>query len=320
MAALSDARHRALELRKRLHGEGRFGEAMCCLMLASDASFLTEGPVEAGAILATINSKELEASEAPAVIGDAAIRVQAPLLALAVTAGAEDSAEVRRIRATARTRLEAVGEELVLEACTELDGMVGEPGLEGEVAAIMRVLACLHNAAAPWSETAAARLVRPHLKEAAVSVAAMVAARRSGLPAADAISEKAQFSSPRVRAECRFQSALEAEETDAAADRARDLLAVGTDQINRGQCAGALQKAGDVERAVAEARGLLDDARTPRFVRADMHALMVEVALEADDLDNAAAAAAEWVAEFPGDDRANWLTVSIASRRSKQHS
>ncbi len=318
--ALKAARDSADEVRSKLLGEGRPDEAMRCLMLATDATFLTDGATEAGQLLVSVSAEELETPDAPGVLGEVALRVQAPLVALAVTHNATARVDIRRIRASAETRLEGTGGKFVEEACATLDELVAEEGVEGEMAAIMRLLACLHQPDVPWNDDAAERLQRPHLKEAALGVKAIMHARRDGLATADAITDAASFSSARVKRECRFQCALEAEETEEAARRARELLEVGTDQANRQLCAIALHQSGDSDRAKAEARSLLDDAATPRFVRREMHDLLTEIALEADSLEEAASEVAAWLTDFPGDNRGNWLRTRVAARKRSANS
>jgi hypothetical protein len=311
LAEIREAAELGRETRERLLRQARYEESMRTLMMMSDATLLTSGPTDAAQLLAGVSPEELDAAEAPEVMGEAALRIQAPLLALAVTDASSESPDVRRIRAAALTRLEPSSDELVLEACGTLDELLTEDGTRGELAALMRLVACLHSEAPDWSDPADQRIERELLREAIPGVRTIYEARRNGLAAADAVVERSVFRSEREKREASFNAALEAEALSDAADRARELLEVGTDQINRHLCAKAIASS-DPDRSRAEAQALLDDPEVPTYIRRAMHKLKVQLAVDAEDWPSAARMVDDWLTEMPRDDVANWLRTSIA--------
>lgn len=312
---LQHAQTEALAAREELLEQARVEEAVRLLMLATDAALIDSGPELAQEILGRVTEQEASWSSAPSVLGEVALRAQDPLRALWLTRAAEETADIRRIRAVAMMRMPGVSIDTQLQECSVLEELLVEEGADGEMAAAARIIACLHESQLPWSSAAEHRLVGTNLETAAAGVHVIFLARSDGLGAADKFIEEIDVS-PRVLAEIRFQAAREAGAAEEAATRAREMLEIGADQIMRVMAAMALKKAGDSGGARSEAQRLADDPGTPIAVRQQAFQVLADVAEGENDWERAHRVVWEWLTAFPSDDRANQFLTRVGSKLS----
>ena len=152
LAETVKAKEQAIALRKELLSMGRWEESAHLLMLAGDVPALLRDFPGAREIIKQATPEELAAGDGAIVLGEAALRVAAADLALALTADAERSDAIRRIRAAATIDLLNAPD---LESLEELRAIALSGGRESENAAIARLIACLPPVAAPWDEEVA---------------------------------------------------------------------------------------------------------------------------------------------------------------------
>jgi tetratricopeptide (TPR) repeat protein len=264
LAEALSAQRDAISLRQEMIAISRWSEAGRLLMLAADVSCMLQDPEGGEQVLRLAEREELAAPGASHVLGDAALRCDAPQLALELTEHAERSDAITRIRAAAGVQL---GGRLRTEGLDALEKLALSDSSERERAAAARLAACSTPVAAAWNEQVAdvladtahaGTVARLRLMSIACAGDVVEAERR----AADLPNDAAS-------AESRLRIAQMGGRPDAIRKAAKRLLDVAPDASCRLLAATTLAGAGDWKRAGEIATLIAHDPESPPRVRAD---------------------------------------------------
>ena len=263
LAEALSAQQDAIALRREMIAFGRWSEAGQLLMLAADVSCMLDDPEGGEQLLRLAERKELAAPGASHVLADAALRCDAPQLALELTEHAERSDAITRIRAAAGVQLDG---ELRTEGLHALEQLALSDSSERERAAAARVAACSMPVVAAWNEKVAdvladtadaGTVARLRVMSIACSGDIVEAERRAAKLPNDAAS-----------AETRLWVAQLGGRPDAIRKAAKRLLGVAPDASRRLFAATTLAAAGDWQRAGEITKRIAHDPEAPPRVRA----------------------------------------------------
>jgi hypothetical protein len=314
--ALLRAHDEALQVREQLIAARRYTESVRMLMLAVDSMSVAREPVRARRLIRSATDDELMVADAAEVLGDAALRARAWDDALSLTEDVQDSDGSKRIRASAH--LEAGNLHKQNQALEILDDLIATRGREASQAALHRLAATFGRRQAEWSEDAFDALLEEGFEAAALAgKAQFLARRRKDFNAAEAL--LAPHEGSRWADDARLSLSILRDDKNAMRTRADVYLRRGAVQDDRVQCAAALARAGDIERARDILMFTTLDTTTPPATRGDAYALLISLIVrEVGDWDAAVRLHGEWVDLRPGDDRASVWAPRIANhRRSK---
>lgn len=306
---LMGASEECLAVREEYLAQGRFEEGARALMLASDATFLAEGGYKAAALLRRARPEERSASGGT-VLAEAALRAQEYELAEELLPPDDVSDEVRFVRASARAASRRPATRS--QGMRVLDEIIsaGGPHLEG--AALTRLVRSPWYPDVAWSDEAEMALAASEHHDWVLGLKALYLAKHGDPEAAERLLEPHADAAWAI--EARFNLALEGRDKNLAAERAREVLALGPDHVVRLQAAVALKDAGDVQRAESELRTLCRDKTASVTARCDAFTQLTSVLEDRHDFEGALAVLDEWVTVNPHDSREHALRVRMASR------
>jgi hypothetical protein len=309
-----DAKESALTLRDEMMGMERWQESAWLLVLAGDVPALMRDFVGAREILARADPREI--SLAAPMLGEAALRVGAPDLALELTRDAERTDAIRRIRACAAMDVVNRPDSTSL---SELRAIALGGGPESEYAAISRLLACVPPIKAPWDDAVAAI---PQGDGAERFVPALRIYHLGGtghVVEAEAIAE--QLPATMWGAELRLRASIYRGAKSgmrAAADR---FLSFGPDAPGRLLVAATFAQTGDTERAGQMLAVIAHEENAPPLIRSTAFAMLMQTLAERDMWEQAQMEFNAWKQLAPRlprlDDRISAWEVPIARRASK---
>jgi hypothetical protein len=314
-AEVQAAGEQALQLREELIPMGRWEEAARLLMLAAESPLLLRNPSAARSILELTREEELRLAPLGAdVLGDAALRADAPDLALRfVETAATSSDAIQRIRASAILDSGGPDTDLALE---RLESLRQGGGPEAEMAAAARLLACLPPVHATWDDLSAKLLEGgPHhnfVKRVRVHAALHTDAEQAK-HLADELPDESWG------AQIRLEVAGYTQDQDRLVRAADDFARFGPDAYGEIQIIRALADGGDKRRAERVAFRVSRDLNAPPRVRSDACELRLRILADLEDWGSAKTAWQEWsqlvFGELEGDDqRLSAWQVRVANR------
>jgi hypothetical protein len=269
--AVRAAQAKALEVRQRLVSQRRPEESARLLMLAADAANIAGSPNEAADVLGHASDEERLFGEGDVVLAEAALRALRPDVALSLLHPDKPETDThRRIRAHAR--LLTRGEDH-RAAAAELDVLVAEGGEEIEMAAHQRLLAAVTRDV-DWSDEAEAALVGH--RQVVTSLKALWFAKQGDLQQTQALIGEDRSES--WGGELLFRALAGAGDYRGAADMAIAYSErhVPTQDL-RFEFALVFADVGDLSRARAELRQVVEDSRAPSDTRAKAYRALAEL-------------------------------------------
>jgi hypothetical protein len=291
-ARLLEAREQCLELRQQLLDQKRPEEAARLLMLAADATTIGGEAERAIGLLREASDEERFRGEGDEALAEAAIRARDPQLAVELLHPDKSESDSRR-RIRAHAAILRPGD--VESAINDLDDLVSREGPEQSFAALPRLMVSALRAV-KWSDEAE-RLVAETDPTIAVALKAVALLGQARAEEARALLEP--YAEEGWAAELLFRTAAEAGDTKAAAElAARDLERRTPSHEARLMYAAAFKDAGDLSRARAQLRSLVDDDRTPLDVKKQAFQGLVWLA---DDIPTRFDILKKWQESFPDD-------------------
>jgi hypothetical protein len=263
LAEALSAQQDAISLRREMIAFGRWSEAGQLLMLAADVSCMLDDPEGGEQLLRGAEREELAAPGGAHVLGDAALRCDAPQLALDLTEHAERSDAITRIRAAAGVQLDG---ELRTDGLDVLEQLALSDSSERERAATARLAACSMPVVAAWNEQVADVLADTADAGTVARLRVMSIACSGDI--AEAERRAAKLPNDAASAESRLWIALIGGQPDAITKAAKRLLAIAPDPSRRLFAATTLATAGDWQRAGEIATRIAHDPEAPPRVRA----------------------------------------------------
>jgi tetratricopeptide (TPR) repeat protein len=264
LAEALSAQQDAISLRRDMIAIGRWSEAGRLLMLAADVSCMLRDPEGGEQLLRLTKREELAAPGASHVLGDAALRCDAPELALELTEHAERSDAITRIRAAAGVQL---GGRLRAEGLDALEKLALSDSPERERAAAARLSACSMPVVAAWNEQVADVLADTAHAGTVARLRLMSIACAGDVGEAER--RAANLPNDAASAESRLWIAQMGGRPDAIRKAAKRLLDIAPDASRRLSAAATLAAAGDWRRAGEIATPIAHDPESPPRVRAD---------------------------------------------------
>jgi len=289
MADVLKARDDSLDLRRKLVDMKRFEESSRLLMLAADVMAVLQDREAAQVLLERAVPEEFESAPSGAeVLGDAALRVAAPELALRFTEHATETDSIVRIRATAEVDLPGPQRKSALERLEEL-AEAGGP--ESEYAAASRLIACLPPVEAEWSEYAASVLAQGphHLMATKLRILTMTRIDPEGAKRL-ALEQPAEA----WAAELRLRVGGLIEDTTLMKEAASEFYGHGPDAAGLLLISKGFAKIGDLERAGDTLVGLVHDPNSPPQVRSDAYDTLMSTLADRDSWGEARKIWTEW--------------------------
>lgn len=268
---------------------GRWEESARLLMLAGDVPALSRDFPGAREILKQAHPQELSAGDGAIVLGDAALRVAAPDIALALTHDADRSEAIRRIRASARIDYLNLPDE---ESLNELKEIALAGGPESNQAAFARLVACLPPIKAPWDEDVAqviddevgAQRFLPSLRITHLAATGRVTEAQE---LADRLPDTMWAAELQLRV-AGFRGAHSVMRT-----AAEKFLGFGPDASGRLLAAVALAKAGELEQAGQLLATIAHETNASPLVRSNAFAMLLQTLSDRDMWEQATI---EWTA------------------------
>lgn len=313
-----DTRDQALELRETLVAMGRWEESVRLLMLAAEVPALLRDPEGAEGILKQARPEEIGAPDGAEVLGDAALRVGAPELALRFTEDAPSGDAVRRIRATAQADLPGPQRVHGLETLEEL--ALGA-GPEREHAAVSRLLVCLPPVKALWNEPVAQALEGGEHERTVASLRPMVAAFHDPEKANQLAS---QLPDEAWAAEVRLRVAGAGGNKDSMRETANAFLRFAPDASGRLLAARALAQADELELAGQITTDIAYGPNNPPRVRSDAFHTLIKTLADRDEWRDVERTWASWrdfsFRELSGPDgRVSAWQVRVEHHKERNH-
>jgi tetratricopeptide (TPR) repeat protein len=303
--ALTRAETDCLKLRDNLIAEHRFDESVRALMLAVDAAALRFDFPRVQALLEVATERELTMPDAPGVLGDAALRVQLPRIALSLTDRAEPTEETRGIRAAAKLKLR----QNVETAREELRELALGGGAEAEMAASAL---CQDSAfhRGRWDEDVAA-VIAVRLPVDVLLLKARHLASTNNYGDAKRLLDEHLDDDPRVL-HLRFDLASRIDDPEAI-DLVPKLLASSPHRHYRLLAADLLltHASGDPARAESEIRVIIDDQMASAAERSDAYALLLRLLARQERWADARTELGNWIRIDASDERLNFWQVKV---------
>ena len=265
LSDLLTAMNDAVDLRSTMIEMQRWRESGRLLMLAAEVPALLRDPPWGREVLAQAHPSEIAAPDGVEVLGDAALRLGDPELALRFTEGAELGDGVRRIRATALSELPALGRRQ--ESLAELEHIAVGGGDEAVHAAFARLSACLPPVGAKWNEASAEVLRASPYTNIATSLEILAAAARGRV--VDAQGQAEALPNEPWAAEVRLRVATQRGRRGEVQSTAEAFLRFTPDASGRLLAGRALMDVGELDRAADILANVAHDLNAPPRVRAD---------------------------------------------------
>jgi hypothetical protein len=288
LAEAAQAMKDALSLRDELMGMGRWEESGRLLMLAADVPALSRDLESARKLLERARPEELEAPGGAEVLGEAALRDAAPELALAMTASADSTDAIRRIRASATIDFLNRPDPESLEELREL-ALGGGP--EAEAAAFARLVACLPPVKASWDDEAAQVIEEQGARRLVSSIRINSLAARGRLVRAEALAEA--LPETIWAAEIRLRLAGERGAASILRETAERFMEFGPDASGRLLAAIALRRAGEPTQAAGLFATMANDSNVSPVLRTEAYAGLLHTLADRDEWERASR---EWEA------------------------
>ena len=309
-AALAAARVNALALRDQLLSQRRYEESARLLMLAVDASMLLGDRSTAIRTLRGYRPEERDAETGAEVLATVALRIGDWDSAITIAQEAAHRPILDRLRAAAIIESDRPSE--LPAALAILDDAVAADGQDGIEAALFRLAATMkEGATVPWSD-AAEQLVTTtgHERVAVIARAFYIVRHHADYEGAyellDQHADKAWTMGPRLVLTRRQGNWTVMKEA------ARAILATGSGQDLRLQCARALLHAREPDEALVAAIGVAREPSAPRLVRAAAFEVAVRILGPIkNEWGRARELLDEWTQVAPADPRASSFTPTI---------
>lgn len=264
----------ALDLRERLLAMERFDESGRLLMLAIDATALAGRRDKVPELLDLAVDGERKVGNGDVVLAEAALRSgHAARARTLLWPDKPEDEERERVIAQALSRMPDPATRA--EGLRRLDAIVAGGGSESEMAAGLRVVACLLEPDVEWSEEAEANLVGTEHEHLNRHVKAMWLASRGEGEEAVALLHDADTNP--VSAETMLVVYSRTGGVDKGYDFAKTTLARGVDDhMVRYLCAMACRSARDFDRMRAELYSVARDERAPFDLRGHAYIVIAE--------------------------------------------
>jgi hypothetical protein len=276
-------------------------------MLAADCASLRDARDEAAAQLRTATDEELAWPDAPAVLGDAAIRVQAWDFGLRATAETA-SPDAERIRASC---LLALANSPYARA--RLEALIQSDDGENSTAAAAMLLVHAALRRRDWSELAENYLRARRPESEWLPLKAFYLAQEGNTEAALRLLDPLSDDPWALHAQLQISRAADLVDQELA----RRVLRSNPEQWLRAEAARVLVRARHADEAEAHARAVAEDENTPPRQRAVGYDVVLEV-LQANERWNDAGKELEaWTAIDPTDEMLSFWRVRVGNRLAR---
>jgi len=282
LAETLNAKDDALAHRNELMSMGRWEESSRMLMLAADVPALLRDFAGARDIIKQAVPEELAVGDGAIVLGEAALRVAAPDIALTLTAHAERNEAIRRIRAAATIDLLNMADP---ESLQELRSIALAGGRESQNAAFARLVACLPPIAASWDEQVAEVITGVGAERFVPSLRIYNLAATGQPEQARALA--AELPDTSWAAELQLRVTGPHGSPSALVEAAEKFLLFGPDASGRLLAATALKTTGRADRACEILVTIAHETNTSPTIRSDAFAMLVEALAERERWDRA---------------------------------
>ena len=311
----SQARTKALRMREELLDQSRWVEASRLLMLAVDATTMSFEITLLDHTAAMAHDEELRHDGAALAAAFARASQYERALTAANAYEGPDDPDLERIRAVSlyqvgdgeeRARARADLERLAERAMDDI----------GRMAAFHLLIdAGLRDG--DWSALAEERLVADGWSADVVALKGYYIERTQGYAAAVTLFEASEQSS---HVDEVWLDRAVRNSDPRRVEIARRMLTANVDQMMRLRAAEVLRRAGDVERALSEARRLAFDGDTPPVHREVAFRMAVEILIDQRDAAGAREAHDRWTAFAPSSEAAQQMAprVGVLARRARE--